>query len=67
MVGFIFYLFCKVNNQEFLSTNIEKKEDFVFEKYVIKLYKAISMMEDEKFLEQKFSNAFKDLSQYIYE
>ena len=44
------------------TSNIEKKEDFVFDKYVIKLYKAISLMEDEKFLEPKFSNAFKDLS-----
>ena len=45
-----------------LSTNYEKKEDFVFDKYVIKLYKAITLMEDEKFLDPKFSNAIKDLS-----
>jgi len=45
-----------------LSTNYEKKEDFVFDRYIIKLYKAITLMEDEKFLEPKFSKAFKNLS-----
>ena len=62
MVGFIFIYIFEVNNQDYLSTNYEKKEDFVFDKYIIKLYKAISLMEDEKFLEPKFSNAFKELS-----
>ena len=45
-----------------LSTNYEKKEDIVFDRYIIKLYKAITLMEDEKFLEPKFSKAFKNLS-----
>jgi hypothetical protein len=48
----------------YLAVN-EQSEDFTFEKKIMKLYKALRVMENAKHLEPKFSQYFKDLAYYF--
>ena len=40
-------------------------DDSAFDKKIVKLYKAMRLMEQSKHLEPKFSEAFKDLARHI--
>ena len=42
-------------------------DDSVFDKKVIKLWKAMRLMEQSKHLEPKFSESFKELAKYLNE
>lgn len=41
---------------------MDQSEDFTFEKKILKLYKALRVMENAKHLEPKFSESFKELA-----
>ena len=41
---------------------MDQSEDFTFEKKILKLYKALRVMENAKHLEPKFSKSFKELA-----
>lgn len=43
----------------------DQSEDFTFEKKILKLYKALRVMENAKHLEPKFSEYFKELAYYF--
>lgn len=43
----------------------DQSEDFLFEKKILKLYKALRVMENAKHLDPKFSEFFKDLAYYF--